>query len=84
MLKLYPEQHQTFQSYRNVFEKLKILPAKDHELLIVLIEYPCDPNFETDRKTYVDVFGRKKEKDPNDITDGYALEFVEWKEWLGM
>jgi hypothetical protein len=71
--------------YRNVFEKLKITePAEYDELEIILTEYDCDPNFESDNETYVDVSGQKKIPDPNAITNGYAIEFLEWDKWLGM
>ena len=33
---------------------------------------------------YVDVSGRKTIPEPDIITNSYALEFTEWKEWLGM
>lgn len=68
--------------YRNVFEKLKTLELEENDMLIVLTEYDSDD--EDNVHTYIDVSGRKNKKVPNDITDGYALEFVPWKEWLGM
>jgi hypothetical protein len=85
LLRLYPDQEKIIDEYRNVFEKLKITaPAKYDELEIILTEYDCDPNFESDNETYVDVSGQKKIPDPNDITNGYAIEFLEWRKWLGM
>jgi hypothetical protein len=71
--------------YRNVYEKLKLTePADYNELEIILTEYDNDPNFESDKETYVDVSGQKKVPNPNDITNGYAIEFLEWGKWLGM
>jgi hypothetical protein len=61
MLKLYPDQEKMLNEYRNVYEKLKIIePAEYDELEIILTEYDCDPNFENEKETYVDVSGQKK------------------------
>jgi hypothetical protein len=85
LLKLYPDQDKMLDEYRNVYEKLKIIEPVDYdELEIVLTEYDCDPNLESDKETYVDVSGQKKIPDPNAITNGYAIEFLEWDKWLGM
>lgn len=85
LLKLYPDQDKMLGEYRNVFEKLKVTePADYDELEIILKEYDCDPNFECDKETYVDVSGQKKIPDPNEITNCYAIEFLEWDKWLGI
>lgn len=85
LLKLYPDQDRMLDEYRNVYEKLKVTePADYDELEIILKEYDCDPNFESDKETYVDVSGQKKIPALNDITNGYAIEFLEWDKWLGM
>jgi hypothetical protein len=85
LLKLYPDQDKLLDEYRNVYEKLKLTePADYKELEIVLTEYDNDPNFESDKETYVDVSGQKKIPNLNDITSGYAIEFLEWEKWLGM
>ena len=85
LLALYPDQQKMLDEYRNVFEKLQITePAPYDELEIVLTEYDCDPNFESEKETYVDVSGQKKIPDPDSITNGYAIEFLEWDKWLGM
>ena len=85
LLKLYPDQDKMLDEYRNVYEKLKITdPADYDELEIILTEYDCDPTFESEKETYVDVSGQKKIPDPTAITNGYAIEFLEWDKWLGM
>ena len=84
LLRLYPEQINMIDEYRNVYEKLKFMQPEEDDMNIVLTEYECDIDEESEIKTYVDVSGRKKEKEINSITDSYALEFVEWKKWLGM
>jgi hypothetical protein len=85
LLKLYPDQDKMLDEYRNVYEKLKLTePADYNELEIVLTEYDNYTNFESDKETYVDVSGQKKIPNPNDITSGYAIEFLEWDKWLGM
>lgn len=85
LLQLYPDQEEMLDEYRIVFEKLKITePAEYDELEIILTEHDSDPNFESEKSTYVDVSGQKKIPEPNDITNGYAIEFLEWDKWLGM
>jgi hypothetical protein len=84
LLKLYPDQGTMADYYRNVFEKLKFLEPEEYDMCIILTENNCDFDDESEVRTYVDVSGRKKEKDPNSITDSYAIEFVEWEKWLGM
>jgi len=84
LIRLYPDQETLVEDYRNVFEKLKFLGPEEYDMSIVLTEYNCDSDDENEVKTYVDVSGRKKGKDPNSITDSYAIEYVAWEKWLGM
>ncbi|MGY6523529.1 MAG: DUF6557 family protein [Mongoliitalea sp.] len=85
LLRLYPDHEKMLDEYRNVFEKLKNTEPEEYDKLeIILTEYDCDPNFESDNETYVDVSGQKKTPDPSDITNGYAIEFLKWNKWLGM
>jgi len=84
LLRLYPDQKSMIDEYRNVFEKLNFLEPEESDMNIVFTECDCDMDEESEIKTYIDVSGRKKEKDKNSLTDSYAIEFVEWKKWLGM
>lgn len=84
LLRLYPDQLNMIDEYRNVYEKLKFMQPEESDMNIVLTEYDSDVKDESEIKTYVDVSGRKNEKEINSITDSYALEFVEWNKWLGM
>lgn len=84
LLQLYPDQEKMVEEYRNVFETLKFLEPEEYGMSIVLTENDCDSDDECEVRTYVDVSGRKNEKDLNSITDSYAIEFVEWAKWLGM
>ena len=85
LLGLYPDQEEMLDEYRKVFEKLQITdPAEYDDIEIILTEYDCDPNIENEKETYVDVSGQKKIPDPDSITNGYAIEFLEWNKWLGM
>ena len=84
LLRLYPDQGTMVDDYRKVFEKLLLLEPEEYEMSIVLTENDCDTDDESEIRTYVDVSGRKKEKDPNSIIYSYAIEFVEWEKWLGM
>jgi hypothetical protein len=84
LIRLYPDQETMVDDYRNFFEKLMFLVPEEYDMIIVLTEYDCDPDDESEIRTYVDVSGRKIEEDPNSITDSYAIEFVAWEKWLGM
>lgn len=84
LLRLYPDQDKMLDEYRTVFEKLISTEPIEYELEIVLTECDSDPIFEDDKETYVDISGRKRIPDPNSITEGYAIEFLEWNKWLGM
>jgi len=84
LLRLYPDQETMVDEYRNVFEKLKFLEPENYDMSIVLAENECDFDDDSESRTYVDVSGRKKEEDLNSITNSYAIEFVEWRKWLGM
>ena len=84
LLKLYPDQIEMVDEYRKVFEKLRILKPEDDNMKIVLTEYDCDTVDDCEKSTYVDVAGRLDNNHKNTITDSYAIEFVEWKKWLGM
>lgn len=84
LLRLYPDQKKIIDEYRNVFEKLRFLEPEDYDMSIVLTEYNCDKDDESEKGTYVDVSGRKSIKEKNILTDSYAIEFIEWKNWLGM
>ena len=84
LLQLYPDQEIMSDEYRKVYEKLKFLDPEVSDITIVLTECDCDTDDENEIKTYVDVSGRKKEKDKDSVTDSYAIEFEEWKKWLGM
>ena len=84
LLQLYPDQKGIIGEYRNVFEKLQQLAPEEYDMSIMLKEYDCDHEDESEIKTYVDVSGRKAQKEEGKLTDSYAIEFVEWKNWLGM
>ena len=84
LLRLYPGQETRVDAYRNVFEFLKLLEPEESYLSIVLTENNGDPDDKSKEISCVDISGRKKEKKPDAITDSYAIEFMEWKKWLGM
>ena len=85
LIKLYPNQIELINDYRNVFEKLQYLKPEANDMLIVLTEYLEDfeENSDVENK-YVDVSGRKLVIEENSITNSYAIEFVKWEKWLGM
>ena len=84
-IKLYPNQIELINDYRNVFEKLQYLKAETNDMLIVLTEYLEDFEENSDvENTYVDVSGRKLVIEENSFSNSYAIEFVKWEKWLGM
>lgn len=84
LLKLYPDQESNIAAYKDVFEKLQQSDAEEYDMEIVLNEYESDTDEDNEGGTYVDVSGRKLIREENTITTSYALEFTEWKKWLGM
>jgi hypothetical protein len=84
LLQLYPDQVKMIYEYRKVFENLKNIEPKESKMRIVLTEHDCDPDDESEINTYVDVSGQDDKKDENGRIISYALEFTEWKKWLGM
>lgn len=82
-LNLYPDQEESIEDYREVFEKLTTITPVDTKMIIVLatVEDDFDPE---EPNSYVDVSGRKPKggEDPDETS--YAIEFEEWEKWLGM
>jgi hypothetical protein len=85
ILDLYPDQNEIIEEYRRVFESLLIMQPVNEEMLIVLAEIKCDSSDESQTEaTYIDVSGRKQRLDLNSLNDNYAMEFVNWENWIGM
>jgi len=84
LLELYPDQEVVLEEYQNVFDQLKFSQPENSDMSIVLTEYDSDSDEEDETESYVDVSGKKRVKEENLQTDSYAIEFVKWKEWLGM
>ena len=83
-IKLYPEEGQMLDEYRSVYENLQNLAPEDTNMKIVLTEHDSDADDESDIAAYVDVSGQYETKDENECGIRHAIEFVEWKKWLGM
>lgn len=83
LLELYPDQEEMLEEYNLVYEQLKMMETADSDLSIVLTE--CEENWEGEEASdsYIDVSGVKM-GDTNAGPERYAIEFQEWKEWLGM
>jgi hypothetical protein len=84
LIRLYPDQEFIIDEYRNIFEKLQNSEPEIFDMKIVLHEYDCDSDDENENQTYVDVSGENDSKDEFGRTISHAIEFVEWKKWLGM
>lgn len=79
LLELYPDIKEDIEAHKSAYEKIKQLKPNVMDMEIVLVEYQDD--VEDELHTYVDVSGKKRDK--KDL-QSYALEFVTWKDWLGM
>ena len=79
LLKLFPDQKESIENYRLVFEALKFLQPVEKDIEIVL-----HPYYDDGLLSVVDVSGRNLRPNPKDITDGVAIEFTSWNKWLGM
>lgn len=78
--KLYPDQQGSIENYRLVYEALKFLEPVYSDIEIVLYQYHDDDG----QPSVVDVSGINPNPEPDDITNGLALEFTTWDKWLGM
>lgn len=79
LLSQYPEVKKTIHAHRNVYEKLKQLEPVNCHIEIVISEYK--DNFNKETVIGYDIYGRNTNEDK---PERYALEFKEWKIWLGM
>ena len=79
-LRLFPDQKESIENYRLVFEALKFLEPEYSEIEITLYQYYDDNG----KPSVVDVSGINPNPEPDDITNGLALEFTPWDKWLGM
>jgi len=81
LLNLYPDQEQNIESYKNIYSQLQQTTAINTNMQIVLTQYFDD---ETNEKGYVDVSGFNDDDPQETLSVSHAIEFVPWKEWLGM
>lgn len=82
LLHLYPDQIEIIDQYRIVFECLLKLEPEENEMRILITKHDSDPGEET--TSYFDVSGQNGTKDEGGYLISYALEFTDWKKWLGM
>ena len=77
LIKLYPNQIELINDYRNVFEKLQYLKPEANDMLIVLNEYLEDFEENSDvENTYVDVSGRKLVIEERGPDETYCVDQV--------
>ena len=81
LLAIYPEQIESINAYEEVFNKLQTIEPKEVAIDIILNQHYDDETFEP---SCVDVSGINLNATEDDITDGLAIEFCPWNEWLGM
>ena len=91
-MKLYPDQGKNIEGYKQVFKELHAIKPVETKIRIV-IEDIFD---EYDKEYYTHVSGKdgtlNKESDPEHFKDdeignqevSYAIEFIDWAEWLAM
>ncbi len=78
-LRLYPDQEKYIENYRLMYETLKFLEPVESDIEIILYQY-----YDDGKPSVVDVSGINPHPEPDDITNGLALEFTSWDKWLGM
>ena len=81
MLSLYPDQKESIEAYKQIFEMLKDRTPANTETEIILQQCYDDENGE---ESYIDVSGRDPNAGKDELTDRLAIEFTPWNEWLGM
>ncbi len=77
LIELYPEQEKSLKGYRNALKELSNLEVKTSEMKLNVYKH-----FDKDDKRYYTYVDGIKEDD--DTGMGWAIEFVDWNEWLGM
>jgi len=81
LLAIYPEQIESINAYEEVYNKLQTMEPKEVAIDIILTQHYDD---ETLEPSCVDVSGINLNATEDDITNGLAIEFCPWNEWLGM
>jgi len=81
LVKLYPDQEENIDAYKEIFGKLRGMTPTDSEIQIILEEYFDEESYE---ESMVDVSGIKFVPNKSNLTESLAIEFVPWSEWLGM
>lgn len=77
---LYPEQQADLDGYEKVFNQLSCMNSETSELCIQVTNVVDD----FDGEEYVSVSGIYENPQSEEEEISYAIEFVSWKEWLGM
>lgn len=75
---LYPDEEKNLEGYEDVFNQLKIMEPEDIEMVLIL-ETVIDGDEE-----YVDVSGKHKYLKSEDEKYSQAIEFLPWRQWLGL
>lgn len=87
LINLYPDQKDIIQYYQKVYSELQMYIPVFSDTKIVLTEFKTDIELEeekTNTKNFIDVSGQDGTIDENGNKIFYAIEFEEWKKWLGM
>ena len=84
MAELFPDLTEQLEDYKEVYGQLLLMEPVAHDFEIEFIEQnDTDPL--TGRPTScIRVSGRKIDAPPDEREERYALEFLEWRKWLGM
>jgi len=81
LIKLYPDQEENLETYKEIFQKLREMIPTDNDIQIILEKCFDEESYE---ESTVDVSGIKFVPDKSNLTESLAIEFVPWSEWLGM
>ena len=77
-LKTYPEAEENIKRYQTVFEKLVRISPEEIDMSIVITK---EKDGDED---YIDVSGLHNNPKNREETYSQGIEFVSWREWLGM
>jgi len=80
LYQIYPAEEKNNAGYKEVIEKLMLMPPENSDMSILITHEKDD----FDDEEYVDVSGTYEHAKNEEQKFSHALEFTPWKEWLGM
>ena len=81
-LQLYPKEMKNISGYERVFSDLKLLSPMDSDFVIMVSREKDD--FDNEEYAHVCGYNKLPQDNSEEQPNSYALEFTNWREWLGM